>query len=179
MNDIKNEGKIFEDSFVNSCPDYVLVKKLNDNAAGWSGGNNTRFSSNNECDFIMSNDRTRTLYGLELKSTKDKSLTFWREDFEDKNKKQTFQIRKCQILGLKKWNAHLGVFGFVFNFMSEKNETYFFIIYDFLIYTEKLDKKSINIKDIRKMNPIKIENNLVRTRYKYDIEKFMQDTRIN
>ena len=175
---IKNEGKIFEDSFAGSCPAYVLVKRLNDNAAGWSGGSNTRFSSNNECDFIMLNDKTRTFYGLELKSTKDKSLTFWRKDFETENKKQAFQIRKCQIQGLEKWSSHLGVFGFVFNFRSSDNETYFVSITDFLEYTNTLEKKSINVEDIKKMNPIKIENNLVRTRYRYDIEKFLQDTRI-
>ena len=105
----QSEGKRFENAFIKSVPDYVLVKRLNDNASAWSGGNNTRFSSNNECDYIMFDGRTRTFYGLELKTTKEKSLTFWREDFEDKTKKQTFQIRKCQIQGLEKWSKHFGV----------------------------------------------------------------------
>ncbi len=48
----KNEGKRFESAFIKSVPDHVLVKRLNDNAAGWSNGTNTRFSSNNECDYI-------------------------------------------------------------------------------------------------------------------------------
>ncbi len=172
----KNEGKKFEEAFVKSIPDYVLVKRLNDNAAGWSGGKNTRFSSNNECDYILFNDRTRIFYGLELKSTKHKSLTFWKEDFEDKDKKKTFQIRKCQIQGLQKWSKHIGVFGFVINFRSCENKTYFISIDEFLDYTSSLSKKSISIDDVLNMNPIEIENNIIRTNYHYNIEKFLKET---
>lgn len=175
----QKEGKRFEDAFTKSVPNYVLVKRLNDNASAWSGGTKTRFSSNNECDYIMFNDRTRTFYGLELKTTQEKSLSYWREDFEDKTKKQTFQIRKCQILGLKKWSEHLGVFGFIFNFRSFNNKTYFVTIDDFLDYTSSLSKKSININDVLNMNPIEIENNLIRTNYRYNIEKFLSETRLD
>lgn len=172
----KNEGKRFEDAFVKSIPDYVLIKRLNDNASSWSGGTNTRFASKNECDYILFNDHTRTFYGLEMKSTKHNSLTFWREDFEDKNKKQTFQIRKCQIQGLEKWSKHIGVFGFIINFRDEGNKTYFVSIDSFLDYTSSLSKKSINKDDILQMDPIEIENHLMRTNYHYDVEKFFKET---
>lgn len=175
----QKEGKRFEDAFIKSFPDYVFIKRLNDNSAAWSGGTNTRFSSNNECDYILSDDHTRTLYGLELKTTKEKSLTYWREDFEDKNKKQSFQIRKCQILGLQKWSKHLGVFGFVFNFRSYENRTFFVMIDDFIDYTSTLSKKSINIDDVLNMNSIEIENNLIRTNYRYNAEKFLKETRLD
>ena len=174
----QSEGKRFENAFIKSVPDYVLVKRLNDNASAWSGGNNTRFSSNNECDYIMFDGRTRTFYGLELKTTKEKSLTFWREDFEDKTKKQAFQIRKCQIQGLEKWSKHFGVFGFIINFRSLENKTYFVMIDEFLDYTSTLSKKSINIDDILKMNPIEIDHTLMRTNYKYNVEKFLKETRL-
>ena len=172
----KNEGKRFEDAFIKSVPDYVLTKRLNDNASSWAGGTNTRFTSENECDYILFNDHTRTFYGLELKSTKHSSLTFWREDFESKDKKQTFQIRKCQIQGLEKWSRHTGVFGFVINFRDSGNKTYFVDICSFLDYTSSLSKKSINKDDILKMNPIEIENKLMRTNYHYDMEKFFKET---
>lgn len=159
-------------------PDYVLVKRLNDNASAWSGGNNTRFTSNNECDYILFDDHTRTFYGLELKTTQS-SITFWREDFEDKNKKQSFQIRKCQILGLQKWSKYLGVFGFIFNFRNHNNRTFFVMIDEFLDYTSTLSKKSINIDDVLNMNPIEIENNLIRTNYKYNMKKFLKETRLS
>lgn len=174
----RNEGKRFEDAFIKSVPDYVLVKRLNDNASSWSGGANTRFASKNECDYILFNDCTSTFYGLELKSTKHNSLTFWREDFESKDKNQTFQIRKCQILGLEKWSKHKGVFGLIINFRDVQNKTYFVGIGDFLNYTSSLSKKSINKDDVLKMNPIEIENYLLRTNYRYDIEKFLEMTKI-
>lgn len=175
----KNEGKRFEDAFIKSVPDYVLVKRLNDNASSWSGGTNTRFASKNECDYILFNDHTRTFYALEMKSTKSNSLTFWREDFEDKNKKkkQTFQIRKCQIQGLEKWSKHKGVFGFIINFRDEQNKTYFINIRDFLDYTSSLDKKSINKDDILQMNPLEIDSKLMRSNYAYNVEKFLDETK--
>lgn len=126
----------------------------------------------------MFDDHTRTFYGLELKTVKDKSLTFWREDFEDKNKKKNFQIRKCQVRGLQKWSKHLGVFGFVINFRSINNRTFFIMIDEFLDYTSTLLKKSINIDDVLKMNPIEIESDLIRTNYRYDIEKFLNETHL-
>lgn len=175
----QNEGKKFESAFVKSIPDHVLVKRLNDNASAWSGGDNTRFASNNECDFILFDDNTRTLMGLELKSTKEKSLTFWHEDFEDKNKKQTFQIRKCQVQGLTKWSKHKGVFGFVINFRSCSNRTFFIYIEEFLKYTSTLSKKSISFDDVLKMNPVEINNHIIRTNYKYDIEDFLDKTKID
>lgn len=173
----KSEGKRFEDAFIKSVPDYVLVKRLNDNASSWSGGTNTRFASKNECDYILFNDKTKTFYGLEMKSTKHNSLTFWRKDFEDEDKKQAFQIRKCQIQGLEKWSKHKGVFGFVVNFRDDENKTYFISIGDFLDYTSSLSKKSINKDDISKMRHIEIESKLLKTNYRYDIEKFLDETR--
>lgn len=173
---IQNEGKRFEDCFSKSAPDYALVKRLNDNAASWSGGNNVRFASDNEGDFIFFDSKHRRFLGLELKSIKDKSLTFWRNDFETKGKKKSFKIRKCQILGLSKWSKYeYCTCGFVINFRSVSNRTFFVNIKDFLDYTENLNKKSINFEDVLHMNPIEIENTLLRTNYRYDVDKFLSD----
>ena len=79
----QNEGKIFEKSFVASIPDYCWHKRLNDNAASWGNGTQTRFTSTNECDFLLFDCNTRTLSALELKTTSG-LLTYWREDFEEK-----------------------------------------------------------------------------------------------
>ena len=176
---MKNVGKRFEAAFVKSIDtSHVLVKRLNDNAASWGQGTQTRFASTNECDFILFDDNTLTLYGLELKSVSSSSLTFWREDFDDKTKKQNFNIKKNQLLGLQKFSDHRGVFGFILNFRQHNNNTYFVMIKDFLKYTNTLDKKSINENDVLMMNPIKIENKLLRTNYHYDMEKFFRDTRL-
>jgi penicillin-binding protein-related factor A (putative recombinase) len=87
-------------------------------------------------------------------------------------------IKKCQIEGLKKWSKHIGIFGFVFNFRSNNNRTFFVSIKDFITYTSSLSKKSINIDDILEMNPIEIKNEKIRVNYKYDIENFLKNTRI-
>ncbi len=173
-----SDGKRFENAFKNSINEkHVLIKRLNDNAASFGESTNTRFTSTNECDFLLFENDTRTLYGLELKTTLG-SLTYWRKDFEDKKKKQSFQIKKNQILGLEKFSQYDGgIFGFVINFRkTSENHTFFVSINDFLKYTNALNKKSINIHDVLQMNPIEIENRLLRTNYWYNLEKFFQDT---
>lgn len=52
------------------------------------------------------------------------------------------------------------------------------MIDEFLDYTSTLLKKSINIDDVLKMNPIEIESDLVRTNYRYNIEKFLNETHL-
>ena len=171
-----NAGKKFEDCFCNSVPEHVLVKRLNDNASAWSGGTNTRFSSNNQCDYILFESQKRKFLALELKTTKHNRLSYWRKDFEDKTKKQTFMIRKCQILGLEAWSKFDNtICGFVINFSSINNDTFFVYINEFLKYTNSLDKKSINYDDVLNMNPIKIGNHLLRTNYRYNVDNFLKE----
>ena len=117
---------------------------------------------------------TRTLSALELKTTSG-SLTFWREDFEEDGKNKKYQIKKNQILGLQKWSKYLMNCGFVFNFRNKENRTFFVMIDEFLDYTSTLNKKSININDVLQMNPIEIENKLLRTNYRYDINTFLKN----
>lgn len=174
----KNDGKRFEDNWKSSCNkiDYLLTKRLNDNASAWSGGSKTRFASDNECDYILFDGKRRNFFALELKSTIHKSLTYWREDFEDKSKKQHFMIRKCQIKGLQKWNEYENtICGLIINFSQINNDTFFVDIGNFLNYTKDFDKKSINYSDVLAMNPIKIESEKLRTNYKYNVEKFLEE----
>lgn len=65
--------------------------------------------------------------------------------------------------------------GLVINFRNKQNRTFYIPINEFIKYTSTLDKKSINIDDVLKMNPIEIENKLLRTNYKYNLDKFLQD----
>lgn len=173
----RNPGKVFEDSFVKSLPDYCWHKRLNDNAASWNNGSNSRFASTNECDFLLFDCDSRTLSAVELKSTQS-SLTFWRKDFEEDGKKHTFNIKKTQILGLSNWSKYLMNCGFVINFRNRDNRTFFVMIDEFLDYTNSLNKKSINIDDILQMNPIEIENKLLRTNYRYELDKFLKEVRL-
>lgn len=176
----KKEGKIFEDCVTASCPKYIFVKKLADNASGWSGGAKSCFATSNECDFIMHDEQTGLLYGLELKSTKESSVTFWREDFEKKNKERGIRthyiIGKKQILGLKKWSEkHKGIFGFIINFRNSENETFFVSISDFLSFTDKFSKPRISIRDIVEMGGVRISSKKAKVNYKYDMDTFFKE----
>lgn len=67
-----NSGKIFEREVMDSMPSYAWCYRLRDSAGTWQGGENTRFTPSNICDFmVMAN---RTLHLMELKSHKGKSL---------------------------------------------------------------------------------------------------------
>jgi recombination protein U len=174
----KNEGKVFEDCWRSSVPDTCFIYRLNDNAGSFGGGSNLRFATSNICDYIMHDDISNTMYCLELKTTKNGAFTYWRSDFEDKEKKQTFMIKKNQILGLQKASKHKIICGFLLNLRGKVNRTYFIMIDDFIDYTSTLDKKSFNEEDILQMNPMLIEQTLKKVNYKYNVGKFLQETKL-
>lgn len=170
-----NEGKIFEEDFKKSVEGHgYFYHRLKDAAQSFGSQNNgLRFSSKNPYDCIMF--ANRHLFTLELKSTKGTSFSFWRKDFENKDKtiKQTFLIHKHQIEGLQKSDKFLDVVsGFVLNFRTA-NRTYFWKIKDFLEYTNKLDKKSFNEDDVIKGHGIIIPQEIRRVRYSYNIKDFV------
>lgn len=170
----RNPGKVFEECFIKSVPEeYCWHKRLNDNAASWGNGFNTRFASDNECDFLLFDCRTRTLSALELKTTQDR-LTFWRKDFDKDGKKHTYNIKKNQILGLMAWNKYLMNCGFVINFRNNDNRTFFIPIDTFVSYTDDLEKKSINMNDVLDMDPIEIDSYKLKVNYRYDVPAFLQ-----
>ena len=71
-----NAGKQFETDWknsVNKLPD-VWYYRLKDNAASFASGENTRFASHNMCDCLVLDDKSKTLYCLEQKSTKGTSI---------------------------------------------------------------------------------------------------------
>lgn len=156
-------------------PATCWLYRLRDNAASFAGGNNTRFTSNNICDYIAFDDITRTLFLWELKSTQGTSLTFWREDFEIKGKSQSFMVKKNQIIGLKEASKHNLVAGFLINFRDLNNDTFFILIDDFLDMTNGLNKKSFNIYDLKSHNAILVDSSKVRTRYTYNIDKLIKE----
>ena len=52
------------------------------------------------------------------------------------------------------------------------------MIDDFNIMYSELSKKSFNPKDLEKYGALKIESSKKRTRYKYNTEKFVQETHL-
>lgn len=136
-----------------------------DNAASFGNGNNTRFASSNICDYLLFDDDSRTLYLLELKSTQSTSLPL-------------SMIRDNQIKSLQEASEHNLVAGFICNFRNENNDTFFIEICDFVKMMENIDKKSFNINDLKNNNAIQINSRKKRTRYTYDIQKFVNESHL-
>ena len=162
---VQNPGKIFEQSIKDSVPNTCWIYRFRDNAASFGNGNNTRFASSNICDYLLFDDNSRTLYLLELKSTQSTSLPL-------------SMIRDNQIKSLQEASEHNLVAGFICNFRNENNDTFFIEICDFVKMMENINKKSFNINDLKNNNAIQINSRKKRTRYTYDIQKFVNESHL-
>lgn len=156
----KNKGKVFEEDIKSSIPSTCWIYRLRDNASSFSNGTNTRFTSSNICDYILFDDLSKTLFLLELKSTKNTSIPLC-------------MIRKNQIKGLQEAGQHNLVAGFLFNFRNEKNDTFFMDINSFINMAGRAGKMSFNIKDLENNNAARIESIKKRTRYAYNIKSLV------
>lgn len=165
-----NIGKAFERDFSTSTPKDVLLYRIPDQAQSFGGGN-LRFSAKSPFDFLMWNPKYKTLYALELKTVKGKSISFERE------KEDNGVIHKHQIDSLNKWFEYGGIIcGFIIEF-REIEKTIFISINEFNKLSGFLNKKSFNINDL-KTNDIKyfiINQNKKRTRFSYDINSFLEN----
>lgn len=145
-----NNGHIFEQEFKKSVPAGVYVKKLKV-MSGYRGGGN-------EGDFLLF--KYPNLYIFELKSHKGASIPF-------------DVVRDKQLVGLFN-NSHIKgcKCGFIFNF-RDYEETYFVEIRDILDYMESCGRKSFPLSWVKELG-IKIEGKKIRTRYRYNLEKFLE-----
>ena len=172
---MKNTGKIFEQDFIKSAPDYVGVIRIPDAAQSFYRSPNLRFSKKNPFDFLLWNPQTLTLYALELKTVKGKSISF------ERTKDDNGEIHNHQIEGLKTFND-IGncVCGFIIEF-RELEKTIFININDFLQMMSKIDKKSFNYNDLSKylIPHLLISQKLLRTHYSYDIDAFLNETKLH
>lgn len=116
----------------------------------------------------------KTLYTLELKSVGTKSISF------ERTKEDNGVIHKHQIDNLLKFSKYKNVIsGFLLDFRLS-GKTYFLEINDFLKLIKSIDKKSFNEKDLLQFcNPIEIEKKKLKVNYRYNIQKFLEETRLN
>ena len=170
----KNSGKVFEDNFKKSVPDYCLLQRLNDSPQSFKQSNLTRFTPDNPCDFLLFDSISHILYCLELKTTKYKSISF--EDINS-NEPQNKMIHKHQILSLTKFSNYNHVIaGFLFNFRDEVNSverTYFQDIASFNRMCSEINKFSFNEMDLIIYNSVKIDGKKKRVNYIWDIDKLL------
>lgn len=177
----KNSGKVFEESVKKCIPEYALLIRLPDPPQSFTKRNDTRFSHKNPCDYICFDTNSRTLYCLELKSTKNKSISY--EDINT-DKEENKMIHKHQILGLKNFSKYKNVrAGFIFNFRHFEDDkekylekTYFQSIENFLKMIDKINKKSFDEADlILYGNAIVINGEKKRTRFYWNFDEFFKN----
>lgn len=165
---MKNAGKIFEDDFKKSIPDYVMITRLKDSSLNYNRTEHSKYSTNNPYDFQLWDSKHFKLYALELKTVNKKSISFERTK-EDKG-----EIHYHQIEGLKIASSFDGVIaGFIIEF-REYPKTIFININDFLVLIDVINKKSFNLQDLENnnINYEVIEQHIKRTRYSYNMDTF-------
>lgn len=164
-----NDGKRFEADWKDSVSENIYYQRIQDNASSFGNGTATRFTLNNPYDCYAFYNAS--LFPMELKSKKNKSLTFQKEDTKLSGK----DIKLNQIKGLLYASEFEGIYpGFVFNFREEE-VTYWMYIKDFYDFYKNTTKSSININDILEYNVIVVDSVKKRVRYKYDMQKLFDD----
>ena len=155
-----SKGKILEEEFKKSCEEQdIWNERIKDNQLSYS----TNFStSQNKYDFHCFDGEV--LYGIECKRTHLSYLTV------DRKKDDNKVIRLHQINSLAKDNQYKNILcGFFLDFQTSGN-TYLLYIDDFLKWYNCTDKKSISEKEIQALNPIIVDKELKRTKYRYNVQ---------
>lgn len=173
---MKNKGKLFEESIRDSIDkEKHLLVRLNDQPQSFA--NTAKFSLKNPFDYLLFD--SKTLWCLELKSTKNKSFSF--EDINGDNDENKM-IHRHQIFGLQKHAKYENVeAGFIFNFRHFEDDadkyfetTYYQSIDDFLKMIKNIGKKSFNEIDVVLNGAVKIQGIKKRKRYTWDIGSLIE-----
>ena len=164
-----NTGKVFEQNFKKSVDkSKIYFVRLKDSPSSFGqDSSKVRFTANNPYDNFCFYERT--LFPLELKSTKSTSFSFQRD-----KKEKSKNIKLSQIEGLTEASKYNGVYaGFVFNF--DKGETVWMDIKDFNDFYNTTTKGSINYQDMMEYGCIIIEKHLLKVNYKYEITNLLDE----
>ena len=160
---MRNPGKIFENDFKKSIPKDVWNKKWPDSAIGFNTEDSRqRFAAKSPFDYILC--KKGQMYDFELKSTKDKRLSFRGRDPAIKMR-QIEELINAKRVGKAKT-------GLIINFRLFE-ETYVIDPEIFLAFAENTAKSSINIEDVRLIG-IKIPQTRLRRHYRYDINTLLK-----
>ncbi|GMX64618.1 Holliday junction resolvase RecU [Paenibacillus elgii] len=178
-----SEGKRFEENWKNSYKDLPIYYLRLRDAAKWNRGTKSTFTPENPYDCLQFSPPF--LWLLELKSTKDASISFNPiKPYETpKNDKTKVMIKHNQVIALMEAATKDGVIaGFVLNFRernlktkSEPNIVYFIHINDFLKFAEESKKSTINREDCESFG-IQIKYIKKKVNYTYLISEFVETT---
>ena len=165
----KNVGKVFEDNWKKSCPNWLFVYRPPDASQSFDMGSKLRFSNKSPCDYFLYNGER--LWTIELKSVAGTSISFERE------KEDNGVIHFYQVENLKNFSEYKNVVsGFLVDFRGSDN-TYFLNIKEWDDLINSIDKKSFNETDLLKFaNPVLIDKKKLKVNYRYNVEKFLIDS---
>lgn len=164
---MKTAGKKFEEDFLNSFKDEILIIRLKDPGASFNlectecDKNKTRFSPRNICDFIAFNGQN--LLFFELKSHLGKSVPI-KAIITSKRDKRLAQMAEHQ----ERWES---VFSYViFNWRDIDNKTLMVPVYEVISFIETTDRKSIPFGFTLEKGQ-ELYSKKKRVRYKYSFNK--------
>lgn len=165
----KNVGKVFEDNIKKSCPEWLFVYRPPDAAQSFNMTSALRFSQRSPADYFWFNGKKGNLLIVECK-------TFQGACSFERIKEDKGIIHYYQIESLNKFDKYENVLsGFLLDF-RKSDCTYFLSVKDLITLIESIDKKSFNEQDMLKLcSPILVEKKKLRTNYRYNIEKLLDD----
>lgn len=169
------EGKKFERMFKDSATKQgILCVRFNDSDMSYNLNKElrSRFTAKNPADFFIY--KYPYVFFLEMKSTKYKSMSFERDEYD------SGMIHLTQIQSLSNLVLYEPVrAGFVFNFRNENDdevyseETFYMSIQNFNSFYCNTDKMSINKKDILSNGGFLIEARQRRKYYDYNVNMML------
>ena len=172
---IKNKGKVFEDDWKSSVPEYCLNIRLPDPPQSFTQRSDTRFSHKNPCDFVMFSSKHRLFLPTELKSTKHKSISVQLTKEDNPNS----MIKYHQIKALTDMSKYDYVeSGFVLNFRNEEENsqiTYWQSIGNFNKMMKEVNKKSFNEIDLLVYGAINVTGQKKITHYTWNVNELLDE----
>lgn len=170
-----NSGKRFEDNFKKSVPDYCYCHRLKDSSQSFVDSGLSDFSWQNPCDFYLYDTKNRIFYASELKSSKQKYITFENIDEEKPKKKMIHKNQILSLIDIGKYDNTIA--GFFFNFRDEEHNmerTYFQNIDMFMKMYRNIGKWSFNEIDLLLYGGIKINGEKLKVNYRWNLDEFLE-----
>ena len=169
-----NSGKRFEDNFKKSVSDYCYCHRLKDSSQSFIDSGLSDFSWQNPCDFYLYDTKNRIFYALELKSSKQKYITFENIDEEKPKKKMIHKNQILSLIDIGKYDNTVA--GFFFNFRDEEHDmerTYFQDISMFMKMYRNIGKWSFNEIDLILYGGEKINGEKLKVNYRWNLDEFL------
>lgn len=163
-----NKGYVLQDNIKKSCEKQdILFYRFKDSPFSFANSDKTKFTTNNICDCMVF--LANKLMFIELKSVKGKSFSFTEHSLRQLN-----DINK--IIHNKNGYKRFNVYGcFIIEF-RELEETYFIEVQNIIKYLDENNTKTINIKKYKEKDKyIKVDQEILRKNYRYDIRKLFID----